>query len=286
MSHIFISVEAADLSPGRELMDALRAAGMSVDSSPRNPLHGEDPRWSTWYAGGLEQALRAADVVVLVVDGGWAASTWMAREADTAFQQLPEGAVAFWNPSNVTIEAAGVARYLRYRLPDELANAVAELLEIAAARKSARMDAVVRDEWRELGFFYESDEEAKEWRLRGSRDGLLHFASVLAAYARNPANAVLGEHEHFGPYMYLKIMTWNEPVLKGDAIGGSLDDIARLAELMRARLQDAVPGQRFSVGHDFDRSAEYSMSLQVEDGGFDPASADAQLPHDQASKVS
>jgi hypothetical protein len=30
-----------------------------------------------------------------------------------------------------------------------------------------------REEWRNLGFSYDRDDAAKEWRLRGSRDGLL-----------------------------------------------------------------------------------------------------------------
>ena len=35
-----------------------------------------------------------------------------------------------------------------------------------------------REEWRELGFFYDRDDDAKEWRLRGSRDGLRRFARL------------------------------------------------------------------------------------------------------------
>jgi len=33
-----------------------------------------------------------------------------------------------------------------------------------------------RREWRELGFFYDRDDENKVWRLTGSRAGLLRFA--------------------------------------------------------------------------------------------------------------
>jgi hypothetical protein len=128
---IFVSAEAVDLSPTRELIAALRATGALVNHSPRNPLHGVDHRWSDWYAVGLREALRASDVAILVVDASWSASTWIASEADMAFHELQDGAVATWNPSDATIEAPGVVAYLRVRLPDSLSDAVAEVIKVA-----------------------------------------------------------------------------------------------------------------------------------------------------------
>jgi hypothetical protein len=67
-----------------------------------------------------------------------------------------------------------------------------------------------RREWRELGFFYDRDDVSKEWRLVGSREGLRHFAGLLRAYVADPRNEMKSEHEHYGPYMYLEVMTWPE----------------------------------------------------------------------------
>jgi hypothetical protein len=67
-----------------------------------------------------------------------------------------------------------------------------------------------RGEWRALGFFYEVNHEAKVWTLVGSRAGLLCFSDALRAYVADPRNALESEHEHYGPYMYLKVMTWPE----------------------------------------------------------------------------
>jgi hypothetical protein len=56
-----------------------------------------------------------------------------------------------------------------------------------------------RSEWRELSFFYDRDDVAKEWRIVGSVKGLQKFSAAMRDYASNPANDSLSEHEHFGP---------------------------------------------------------------------------------------
>jgi hypothetical protein len=77
-----------------------------------------------------------------------------------------------------------------------------------------------RREWRELGYFYFLDDEAKEWRLTGSKEGLMGFAASLEAYAFDPTFTGKSEHEHFGPHMYLKVMTWPEAGIDGQSIHG------------------------------------------------------------------
>ena len=67
-----------------------------------------------------------------------------------------------------------------------------------------------RREWRELGFFYDRDDQAKVWQLTGSRAGLLRFRDVLRSYAADPGNDLKSEHQHYGPYGYLEVMTWPE----------------------------------------------------------------------------
>src|ERR1035438_7741098 len=62
-------------------------------------------------------------------------------------------------------------------------------------------------EWRELGFFYDRDDRARVWKLTGSRSGLLRFRDLLLSYVADPCNALEAEHEHYGPYAYLEVMT-------------------------------------------------------------------------------
>jgi hypothetical protein len=86
-----------------------------------------------------------------------------------------------------------------------------------------------RAEWRELGFFYDRDDAAKEWVLVGSRDGLLRFAHLIHKYVADPRNAMKSEHEHYGPYMYLEVMTWPEAGMDDHSIHGTPADLKRLA---------------------------------------------------------
>ncbi len=74
------------------------------------------------------------------------------------------------------------------------------------------------DEWRQLGFYYENDE--RKWTLAGSKSGLLNFCKLLEQYVQNPQNKMISEHEHFGPYMDLKIITWDKPMITKDAVYG------------------------------------------------------------------
>jgi hypothetical protein len=134
----------------------------------------------------------------------------------------------------------------------------------------------VRDEWRELGFFYDSDHDGREWTVRGSRSGLKEFTRLLRAYAAHPGNEGQSEHEHYGPYMYLKVMTWHEFGLNRDGIRGSIADIGRLAEVIDTQVAGKQPGERIRINIDegFTHNLEYALTLRVEPDDFDPASAD------------
>src|SRR4051812_47739462 len=105
-----------------------------------------------------------------------------------------------------------------------------------------QIDEQTREEWRELGFFYDQDKTAGYWRLVGSRDGLSRFPALLNDYVTDERNATLSEHEHYGPYSYLKIVTWNEPEISKDDIRGTLDDLRRLADIAEHHLENVQPG--------------------------------------------
>lgn len=45
-------------------------------------------------------------------------------------------------------------------------------------------------EWRELGFFYDRDDQTKVWTFTGSRTGLLRFRDALLSFVADPRNAL------------------------------------------------------------------------------------------------
>jgi hypothetical protein len=135
-----------------------------------------------------------------------------------------------------------------------------------------------RREWRELGFFYDRDDRTKVWTLTGSRAGLLRFRDALLSYAADPRNAMKSEHQHYGPYMYLEVMTWPEAGFDDHAIRGSLADLARLARIIESKVAATPPGSTASIRGEFATDSPYSLVLDVREDGFDPASADAALP--------
>ncbi len=139
---------------------------------------------------------------------------------------------------------------------------------------SAELNARTRREWRELGFFYDRDEAARRWEVKGSRAGVRRFAALLRAYAADPRNAPVTEHDHYGPYMYLKVMTWTEPMLDGHAIAGRPSDLVRLADLVEEKLAEAAQRSSFEIGADYEPASAWILRIQVMDDGFDPASAD------------
>ena len=132
----------------------------------------------------------------------------------------------------------------------------------------------IKQQWRKLGFFCELDAEKKLWTLTGSRAGLLYFPDLLLGYVADPKNATDREHQHFGPYGTLEVMTWPEAGFGIRSIRGTLTGLARLAELIEAKLATAGPGSTILIREEFAPDSPYSLLLDVRPDGFDPASAD------------
>jgi hypothetical protein len=137
-------------------------------------------------------------------------------------------------------------------------------------------------EWRKLGFYYDRDDQAKVWRLTGSRAGLLRFRDTLMAYVADPRNASPSEHEHYGPYGYLEVMTWPEPGFDGHSIRGSLEHLARLAGLIESKIALACPGSHVLIRDEFATDSPYALVLDLREDGFDPAAADCLLNAEDA----
>jgi TIR domain len=124
---VFVSSQAVDRDPARQLIGRLQSVGVRVEHSPSNPLDREDARWPDWYQEGLRAALGRCRLFVIVVDAGWDSSTWMAQEAHAALEsdrmiRHLEG--FFWNPTGAVVRAAGMVRYLKVELPVEIEDAV------------------------------------------------------------------------------------------------------------------------------------------------------------------
>src|SRR5262245_59820689 len=100
-----------------------------------------------------------------------------------------------------------------------------------------------REDWRELGFYYATQEEPPGWLVIGPPAGLSRFVSLLDDYVQDSRNATLSGHEHYGPYMYLKVQTSEAPEIDRQSIRGSLPDLARLRDLIAAALRSHGPGQ-------------------------------------------
>lgn len=142
---------------------------------------------------------------------------------------------------------------------------------------SALAAEATRQDWRELGFFYMSDELGQVWHLHGSRAGLRKFADRLDNYARASHVALNGGHEHLGPHCYLTLTTWLHADVDRTGIRGQACDFERMASLVRDACASIEPGQTSRVREQFATKAAYALILHAHADGFDPAGLDPQL---------
>jgi hypothetical protein len=137
---------------------------------------------------------------------------------------------------------------------------------------------LTRRQWRDLGFYYAHDAAPRPaWRIVGPLAGLAAFHAALLAYVAGPSHAAIGEHDHFGPYWYLKVMTSRAPGIDAHSIQGTLDDLRRLTGLVANAVEGAKPGDEIAIGHEYVEKRIYELVLDVREDGFDPASADPEL---------
>ena len=138
-------------------------------------------------------------------------------------------------------------------------------------------DQFVVDEWRSLGFYYDFDDRISDnqWRFFGSKKGLQHFVTLLDDYTSNVNNDKLFEHEHYGPYCYLKIITLDgESSITPHAIGGSIADLRYLRNIVAEKLIKSQPGDTFNIDKEFGSNNEATAKFFVMSDNFDPVSMD------------
>jgi hypothetical protein len=139
---------------------------------------------------------------------------------------------------------------------------------------TAMTEETIKQEWRKLGFYCEMDSEKKLWTLTGSRAGLLYFPDLLLGYVSDPKNAKDSEHQHYGPYGTLEVMTYPDAGFDSHAIRGSLVALTHLAELIEVKLATAEPGSPIRIREEFAANSPYTLMLDVRADGFDPSTAD------------
>jgi hypothetical protein len=130
-----------------------------------------------------------------------------------------------------------------------------------------------RAEWRQLGFYYEQGNA--EWRLVGSRAGLRRFADALRELAFDDRAWERPTHRHLGPYEYFTLTAWTELTVDERGVAGGAQELDTLACIVEAALEECGPGERLSLRDEV--AGPWSLSLDVREDGFDPASTDPLL---------
>jgi hypothetical protein len=143
----------------------------------------------------------------------------------------------------------------------------------------SQMDNKIFEEWRQLGFYYElyKNGNVHQWRFFGSKFGFEEFSSLLYKYADDPINVNLSEHEHYGPYYYLKIMTSDVERITADMFEVTIQGARQLADIVLRKAMSHAPGETFSIETEFGNNNTASALFFLMNESFDPASLDKSL---------
>lgn len=141
---------------------------------------------------------------------------------------------------------------------------------------NSRFDIVehTKEDWRELGFYYSFEKEEKTWLLQGSAQGLSNLGRELREFATGGQYTELGDHEHLGPYMYLTVITSEEPQITDYGLFGSKDDLIRLSEIIEVRLKRSKVGDIVIIDSEYSITNEAVLRMEIKEDGFDPTRAD------------
>ena len=130
------------------------------------------------------------------------------------------------------------------------------------------------EEWKELGFFYSSDDDKKRWDLYGSLSGVARLSEKLNSFLERDEK--FGEHEHFLPHWYLTIEYDETPDIKKRGILGRKLDFLKLRDYLNS-ISNNFSSQSCVSIHDCFEETSYEMFFHIEDDDFDPSSMDWQL---------
>jgi len=117
--------------------------------------------------------------------------------------------------------------------------------------------------WEHLGYWFEFSESRTTWVFRLTRAARHKLSRLFWDYVRDPRHAVLSEHDHYGPYSDLKIVTWSEPRIDGDGIWGSMGELSQLASLIDERLLPAQVGEVIRIDREYFPSGNGAIEILV-----------------------
>lgn len=137
------------------------------------------------------------------------------------------------------------------------------------------INELTRQEWRKLGFYYERSQSY--WLFIGSRAGLQGFCKLLREYVLNPEKVEVGSHAHYGPYVYLQVITWEKPYIADHGIFGRLSDLEVLAVLIEKKLNETSSGNSFAIDREYSEENHLTLKFELREDGFDPSHADPSL---------
>ena len=139
---------------------------------------------------------------------------------------------------------------------------------------SGKVADMTAEEWKELGFFYSSDDDMKRWDLNGSLSGVARLSEELNNFSER--DEVFGEHEHLLPHWYLTIEYDEVPDINKRGIVGRKLDLLKLRDYLIS-IPDNLSSQAcFSIHSCFEKTT-YEMYFHIENEDFDPSSMDWQL---------
>lgn len=139
---------------------------------------------------------------------------------------------------------------------------------------SPKLQEMTKEEWRELGFYYISDDDKGRWDLHGSVNGLSNLISLIESFLAQ--DEVLGKHEHLLPHWYLTFEFTKAGDVSKRGLVGSKRDFQALNSFLRKQFEEAQKGDVIDL-HRFYQSPSYKMFLHIHGDSFDPSSMDPQL---------
>lgn len=139
---------------------------------------------------------------------------------------------------------------------------------------SGKVADLTRQEWQELGFFYDIDEDDSRWDLHGSKSGLLNLPKEIRAFTNK--SEVYGEHEHLLPHWYLTISYDEVADINKRGIQGKKADLLALADYLEKTISSSTEKSTIEA-HLCITPTNFKMLLHVHGDSFDPSSLDPQL---------
>jgi hypothetical protein len=141
--------------------------------------------------------------------------------------------------------------------------------------KKIDIDEMLRKEWRELGFYYETNQGKNEWLFVGSKKGLLNFIDCIDEHIEFQKG--ISDDSHFGPYSYLKLMTWDKPYIDLKLFAGRKGDFENLKKIYLQKIELTNVGDEFVINEEYSSHNSALLRVKVAGNDFDPVSLDSKL---------